>query len=141
MLQPFLLDFFHRSTFYPVSSLILAMSIKQTVSAAFIAALFVQTSKSHRLYPRLCNPLTQTADAAIVSLYIPGQGSNSLTPFTADKLGVDPQGRTSWRIAIGTASGSFTDAPTGTDDAAAAATGKLYACTFPAYSAHTLARA
>lgn len=41
-----------------------------------------------------------------VSLFIPGAEGDQ--PFTGDLLGTDSTGHTTWRIGIGSASGSFT---------------------------------
>lgn len=46
---------------------------------------------------------------AQVTLYIPGTDPE---PITADVEGVDDQGRTTWRLAPGVASGTFTEVPT-----------------------------
>ena len=43
--------------------------------------------------------------AAVTSLYVPG---SSGVPFTADPIGTDSSGHTSWRVGIGAASGTFT---------------------------------
>ena len=38
-------------------------------------------------------------DGAIVSLFFPGAASNM--PYTADNVGVDKEGHTTWRVQLG----------------------------------------
>ena len=47
------------------------------------------------------------ASAAIVSLYLP-QGVGVDNPITADPIGVDKSGHTTWRWGVGAASGTLT---------------------------------
>lgn len=46
------------------------------------------------------------AFAAVVSLYVP-VGEDD-TPFTADPIGTDKSGHTTWRVGIGASSGTLT---------------------------------
>ena len=45
--------------------------------------------------------------AAIVSLYLPPDLAGNV-PYTADPIGVDNSGHTTWRYGVGSASGTFT---------------------------------
>ena len=61
----------------------------------------------------------RATDAAVVSLFVPDVSTDF--PLTADNMGVDAQGRTTWRIAMGTTSGVFTNVgPTASGTASAA---------------------
>ncbi|TBU31193.1 hypothetical protein BD311DRAFT_657332 [Dichomitus squalens] len=46
--------------------------------------------------------------AAVVSLYIPSNVFDEGVPLTADPIGVDASGQTTWVLAIGSPSGTFT---------------------------------
>ncbi|KAM5538846.1 hypothetical protein V8D89_007568 [Ganoderma adspersum] len=66
--------------------------------------MFVKSFASLVLLTALCIP---HASAAIMSLYLP-QGVGVGSPLTADPIGVDKSGHTTWRWGVGTASGTFT---------------------------------
>ncbi|KAM5538847.1 hypothetical protein V8D89_007569 [Ganoderma adspersum] len=64
--------------------------------------MFAKYFASFALLTALCVP---HASAAVVSLYLPAESG---VPFTADPIGTDSSGHTSWRLGIGAASGTFT---------------------------------
>ena len=49
------------------------------------------------------------AAAGIVSLYVPDDVAGSGVPITADPIGIDKTGHTTWRIGVGASSGTFTN--------------------------------
>ena len=49
------------------------------------------------------------AAAGIVSLYVPDDVAGSGVPITADPIGTDKTGHTTWRIGVGASSGTFTN--------------------------------
>ena len=65
-------------------------------------------------------------DAAIVSLYIPGADPSLHIPYTADNIGTDGQGHTSWRLASGIPSGIYTATPTDKGNPGAQFTGTSF---------------
>lgn len=50
--------------------------------------------------------------AAVVSLYVPGGLADDGVPVTADPIGTDSTGHTTWVLAVGSPSGTFTASET-----------------------------
>ncbi|KAI1782928.1 hypothetical protein LXA43DRAFT_385955 [Ganoderma leucocontextum] len=67
--------------------------------------MFVKSFASFALLTSLVVPY---ASAAIVSLYFPQDNGGLPTPLTADPIGTDKSGHTTWRYAVGVSSGTFT---------------------------------
>ncbi|KAI1782918.1 hypothetical protein LXA43DRAFT_385212 [Ganoderma leucocontextum] len=64
--------------------------------------MFVKLLALFALLTSLCVPY---ASAAIVSLYLAGDDG---VPYTADPIGTDKSGHTTWRLGVGASSGTFT---------------------------------
>ncbi|KAM5538860.1 hypothetical protein V8D89_007582 [Ganoderma adspersum] len=65
--------------------------------------MFVKSFASLALLATLCVP---HAFAGIISLYIPVTTDDA--PFTADPIGTDKSGHTTWRVGVGASSGTLT---------------------------------
>ncbi|KAM5538845.1 hypothetical protein V8D89_007567 [Ganoderma adspersum] len=68
--------------------------------------MFVKSFASLALLTLLWAPY---AAAGIVSLYIPENVAGEGVPITADPIGTDNTGHTTWRLGVGASSGTFTN--------------------------------
>ncbi|KAI1782958.1 hypothetical protein LXA43DRAFT_1068112 [Ganoderma leucocontextum] len=68
--------------------------------------MFVKSFASFALLTSLCAPYVS---GAVVSLYIPENVGGPGVPITADPIGTDNSGHTTWRIGLGAPSGTFTN--------------------------------
>ncbi|KAM5538861.1 hypothetical protein V8D89_007583 [Ganoderma adspersum] len=71
--------------------------------------MFVKSFASFTILAAICVPYTS---AAVVSLYIPGGLADDGVPVTADPIGTDSTGHTTWVLAVGSPSGTFTASET-----------------------------
>ncbi|PIL26067.1 hypothetical protein GSI_11821 [Ganoderma sinense ZZ0214-1] len=68
--------------------------------------MFAKSFASFALLGSLCAPY---AAGGIVSLYIPNNVAGDGLPLTADPIGTDNTGHTTWRLGVGASSGTYTD--------------------------------